>query len=243
MLTEAATKLADSLPKGRTLRVLEVGAGTGGATGAILEGLSKIRPHYVFSDVSESFLGAARHKFTGASLATRLFDIERPPAEQGIATAGFDMVVAANVLHATRDLRQALRHVRQTLAPGGVLLLVESTSARRWVDIVFGLTDGWWRFADKDLRPDHPLLSRESWSKLLREEGFETADTSGEVIVARLTGTDASVRQVPADTRVHVVPPADATEEGQVESRWQEPGRPRIGCRRHNTAAAPRAGR
>jgi hypothetical protein len=118
------------------------------------------------------------------------------------------------VLHATRDLRQTLAHVREALAPGGVLLLVESTAARRWVDIVFGLTEGWWRFADKDLRPDHPLLSREAWSRLLREQGFDTADTVGEVIVARRA--DAATVPIDSTAHVHVVPPAAAAEDDQV---------------------------
>src|SRR6185437_15913048 len=110
--------------------------------------------------------------------------------------------------------RQTLAHVREALAPGGVLLLVESTAARRWVDIVFGLTEGWWRFADQDLRPDHPLLSREAWSRLLQEQGFDTADTVGEVIVARRNDAAAAPAGLPA--RVHVVPPAAATEDAQV---------------------------
>ena len=212
LLRDVAKALAGSLPRGRTLRVLEVGAGTGGATGAVLEGLAPTRPHYVFTDLSASFLAAARQKFS-TDLKTQILDIERAPGEQGIAAQGFDVVLAANVLHATRDLRQTLAHVREALAPGGVLLLVESTAARRWVDIVFGLTEGWWRFADPDLRPDHPLLSREAWSRLLQEQGFDTADTVGEVIVARRNDT-AAVPALPA--RVHVVPPAAATEDAQV---------------------------
>jgi amino acid adenylation domain-containing protein len=214
LLRDAAKALAGSVPRGRTLRVLEVGAGTGGATGAVLEGLAQTRPHYVFTDLSASFLVAARQKFAGADLKTQILDIERPPADQGVAARGFDVVLAANVLHATRDLRQTLAHVREALAPGGVLLLVESTAARRWVDIVFGLTEGWWRFADRDLRPDHPLLSREDWSRLLQESGFDTADTVGEVIVARRA--DAATLPVDASTRVHVVPQTVATEDAQV---------------------------
>jgi amino acid adenylation domain-containing protein len=213
LLRDVAKALAGSLPRGRTLRVLEVGAGTGGATGAVLEGLAPTRPHYVFTDLSASFLTAARQKFGGADLKTQILDVERPTADQGIAAQGFDVVLAANVLHATRDLRQTLAHVRETLAPGGVLLLVESTAARRWVDIVFGLTEGWWRFSDRELRPDHPLLSREAWSRLLQESGFDTADTVGEVIVARRNDA-AAASGLPA--RVHVVPPAAATEDAQV---------------------------
>src|SRR6185503_4106632 len=172
------------------------------------------RPHYVFTDLSASFLAAARQKFA-SDLKTQILDVERAPADQGIAAQSFDVVLAANVLHATRDLRQTLAHVREALAPGGVLLLVESTAARRWVDIVFGLTEGWWRFADQDLRPDHPLLSREAWSRLLQESGFDTADTVGEVIVARRRA-DSTTVSAEASTRVHVVPPVAATEDAQV---------------------------
>ena len=41
-----------------------------------------------------------------------------------------------------------------------------------WVDLVFGLTDGWWRFRDTDLRPAYPLVSRPRWESLLAEKGF-----------------------------------------------------------------------
>src|SRR3546814_869785 len=58
------------------------------------------------------------------------------------------------------------------LAPGGLLLLVERTQPQVWWDIVFGLTEGWWRFRDTDLRPDHPLLPADGWRSVLIEEGF-----------------------------------------------------------------------
>ena len=49
-----------------------------------------------------------------------------------------------------------------------------------WTETVFGLTSGWWRFTDRDLRPDHPLLERAQWEAVLRETGFsETASLPG----------------------------------------------------------------
>ena len=45
---------------------------------------------------------------------------------------------------ATVDLRQTLEHVRQRLVPGGLLLLLEGTRPERWVDLTFGMTDGWY---------------------------------------------------------------------------------------------------
>jgi predicted TPR repeat methyltransferase len=53
----------------------------------------------------------------------RLLNIENDPAAQGFAgRREFDLIVAANVIHATADLRQTLGHVQQLLAPGGLLL-------------------------------------------------------------------------------------------------------------------------
>nr|WP_203073874.1 non-ribosomal peptide synthetase [Roseomonas ponticola] len=186
LLRAAATRLAAATPKGRRLRVVEVGAGTGGATGALLEALPEAARHYRFTDVSQAFLTAATRKFAGADLSTALLDIERDPAAQGFAPGCADVVLAANVLHATADLGATLAHIRGLLAPGGVLLLVESTARRRWIDIVFGLTEGWWRFTDTTRRPDHPLLTLDAWRALLAESGFEVpGDATGEVILAR----------------------------------------------------------
>ena len=56
-----------------------------------------------------------------------MLDIERDPAQQGFAGRRFDVVLAANVLHATADLREVLNHVRELLVPGGLLILAEVT--------------------------------------------------------------------------------------------------------------------
>ena len=71
------------------------------------------------------------------------------------------------MVHATADLRQTLGRLRELLAPGGMLLMLEVAGLERWIDITFGLTEGWWRFTDTDLRPDYPLLSRDRWLDLL----------------------------------------------------------------------------
>jgi amino acid adenylation domain-containing protein len=213
LLGTAAASIAAALPAGRVLRILEAGAGTGGATGAILDALPRTSRHYVFTDLSTGFLSAARQKFRGEELQTRLLDLERPPTDQGYAAASVDLILAANVLHATADIRRSLAHLRTLLAPGGLLLLVESTQARRWIDIVFGLIEGWWRFDDTALRPDHPLLSRATWHQVLMDAGFDTAEGVGEVIVARVPPVAA---EPPGNTLVHVVPPTAATETAQV---------------------------
>lgn len=185
--------LAETLPEGRTLRVLEIGAGTGGTTGHLLDRLPDGHASYLFTDVAPPLLAQAAARYADLPwLKTASLDIERDPATQGLAPGARDLAVAANVLHATRDLSQTLANVRRLLAPGGRLLLLEQTAPRRWLDLVFGLTDGWWRFADRERRPDDPLLGAEAWAEVLAEAGFEVeaavpCDAAGgqSVLVAR----------------------------------------------------------
>ena len=100
------------------------------------------RTEYVFTDVSPLFLAKAEDRFREYGFVRyQLLDIERDPQTQGLAGQQFDVIVAANVLHATQDLRETLQHVKQLLAPGGLLVLLEGTGPQRWVDITFGLTD------------------------------------------------------------------------------------------------------
>ncbi len=171
-LLAAVRALAAGVPEGRRLRVLEIGGGTGGTTGFLLPELSE-ELDYTFTDVSPLFLARAGERFAGTAFRTRLLDIEKPPAAQGFAAQSWDVVVAANVLHATADLSVALAHVRWLLAPQGTLLLLEGTAPERWVDLTFGLTEGWWRFTDYHLRPHYPLLPRDAWISLLGESGFD----------------------------------------------------------------------
>jgi acyl transferase domain-containing protein/acyl carrier protein len=166
--------LAAAAPADRLIRILEIGAGTGSATEAALQGLSAGRIDYLFTDISAGFGAPAKKKFADyTGLRYGVLDIEKHPDSQGFSSARFDVVLAANVFHATAGLRETIRHARALLMPGGMLALVESSGRQNWVDLIFGLTEGWWKFADSDLRPDHPLLSMDRWRSLLANEGFD----------------------------------------------------------------------
>jgi acyl transferase domain-containing protein/acyl carrier protein len=175
-LADAVAAAAEALPPGRTLRVLEIGAGTGGSSSFILPLVPRERTKYVFTDLSRLFMTRAAEKFRDYPFVEyRLLDAERPFAPQGVPARSFDLVVASNVLHATRDLSETLRHAREALSPGGLLILLEGTRAHLWVDVTFGLTEGWWRFEDAALRPSYPLLDAPRWRALLTQVGFEGA--------------------------------------------------------------------
>ena len=171
----ACQTLGASVPAGRSLRMLEVGAGTGGTSASLLPVLPPERTRYVFTDLSELFLDRARERFAAFRFVDyRLFNMEADPAAQGFAPASFDLIVAANAVHASCDLRLALRRLRELLAPGGMLVLVESTTHLDWFDMTTGLIEGWQQFAD-DLRTDNPLLPPETWIEALTGAGFAVA--------------------------------------------------------------------
>jgi acyl transferase domain-containing protein/acyl-CoA synthetase (AMP-forming)/AMP-acid ligase II/NAD(P)-dependent dehydrogenase (short-subunit alcohol dehydrogenase family)/acyl carrier protein/SAM-dependent methyltransferase len=174
LVVEAVAEVARRRPADQTLRVLEIGAGTGGTTAVLLPRLPRDRTEYAMTDVSPLFTALAREKFADYPFVRHeVLDIERPPEEQGFPNGAYDVVLAANVLHATRDLRRSVGHAAGLLADGGLLVLLEGTRAQRWLDLIFGLTEGWWRFDDAPLRTAHPLLSATAWQDLLTECGLE----------------------------------------------------------------------
>lgn len=161
-----------SIPAEQGIRILEVGAGTGGTTVYLLPHLPAERTRYWFTDIGAAFLKRAQEDFSSYGfLRYKTLDIEQAPITQGFELNETDIVVAADVLHATKDLRKTLAHVRALLAPGGVLLMLAGTARTPFVDLTFGLTEGWWLF-DDDIRTDYPLLTVDQWRRLLLESGF-----------------------------------------------------------------------
>lgn len=181
LTAELIATAARQAPRGGTLRILEIGGGTGSTTDAVLGELANVRRSYTFTDVGRQFVNAARTHFgADSSVRCAVLDIEKSPAEQGFAPGSADIVLAVNVLHATSNLRTTLQHARQLLAPGGLLVLQETTAQRRWLDLTFGLIEGWWRFDDVQLRPRHALLNPVEWVRLLSECGFVDPTGVGE---------------------------------------------------------------
>ena len=178
MMRAAIEAVTARVGDGRTVRILEIGGGTGSTTEGIVASLAGDRIRYVFSDISPLLLDRAAGKFRSSPfMEFRRLDIEKDPIGQGFSPESFDIVIASNVLHATRRMDETLAHVRGLMVPNGVLMIVEAVQPRRWTDITFGLTDGWWRFEDVELRPSHPLLSRDRWLQALASSGFLDAAT------------------------------------------------------------------
>ena len=178
--------------KNPALNILEVGAGTGSLTGAVLKSVMRYTDrtddnddvprmqHYTFTDISPGFFEEAKVKFEEYSnyMSYAVLNLEKDPLDQGFETKQFDMVVASLVLHATTNLQRTLQNVRKVLSPGGRLILFEPCApdtAR--VSFVFGLLPGWWLSEEKE-REWCPLLDRAGWHKILLETGFSGVEVN-----------------------------------------------------------------
>ncbi|MEJ2691600.1 MAG: alpha/beta fold hydrolase [Candidatus Thiodiazotropha sp.] len=162
------------------VRILEIGAGTGGTSAFVLSALRSYSDsvEYLYTDISASFTHDAQARFGKdypfATFAT--LDIERDPVVQGFQAGSMDLVIATNVLHATRRIDDALSNLRLLLKNGGLVFLNELTRVEDFATLSFGLTDGWWRFEDETLRlKGGPLLSVERWMERLSLTGFRQA--------------------------------------------------------------------
>ena len=191
-ITSAVQEAARHLPEGRGLRILEIGAGTGGLSAQLLSLLDRGLHTYTFSDVSAGFFPGARQKLAAfPEVEYKILDLEKSGSEQDFEPGTFDFIVGTNVIHAVADVRATLRTLHELLAPGGTLMFMDVATPQLWTESVFGLTSGWWHLTDRDLRPEHPLLQRAQWESALRESGFaETASIPG------LRGPDGGESQI-----------------------------------------------
>ncbi len=211
-------ELATGASTDRPLRVLEVGAGTGGTTSLVVPQLDGRRATYVFSDVSPLFLERARVKFEAYPfVSTCLFDVTRPTAAQGLEPRSFDLVIGANVLHATPDVEAAVQRLRELVAPGGAMLLLEITRHPHWLDTVFGLMDGWWALTDRQRRPAHPLMPGRAWQRLLEECGLESVAVVADEAVGEPAQSIIIGRQPSAAAVAATAPAAPAA---SLAQRW-----------------------
>ncbi|KAJ5671786.1 Acyl transferase/acyl hydrolase/lysophospholipase [Penicillium longicatenatum] len=170
------------------LRILEIGAGTGGMTAQVIAVLEEREyrtgapsfAEYHYTDISHVFLERARTRWPNLQAEGRLkfqtLDIDKAIETQGLEPSSYDLVIAASVLHATPDLEKTIRTVRKTLKPGGRLILLEAIKPEDVAtNFMAGLVPGWWVASEK-WRPHSPAVSESVWDNCLRNNGFSGND-------------------------------------------------------------------
>lgn len=167
------------------LRILEMGAGTGGTTSKLVPMLARlgVPVEYTVTDISGSLVAAARKRFKAYPfLKYKVVDIESQPDPSLLQSQ--HIILATNCVHATRNLSISLDNIHRLLRQDGFLMLLEMTEQVPWTDFIFGLVEGWWLFEDDR---DYVLQRAEYWDKKLHSVGFGHVDwTQGKLEEASL---------------------------------------------------------
>ncbi|KAJ5744672.1 Male sterility NAD-binding [Penicillium manginii] len=159
---------------GEPLRILEMGAGTGGTTVKMISLLERlgVPVEYTMTDLSSSLVAAARKRFKKHPfMKFKVVNIESPPDADLLHSQ--HIILATNCVHATRNLEISTRNIHDILRPDGFLLLLEMTEQVPWVDFIFGLLEGWWLFEDGR---QHALQPPAHWRKILTSVGYGAVD-------------------------------------------------------------------
>ncbi|MCK4799277.1 MAG: class I SAM-dependent methyltransferase [Spirochaetes bacterium] len=173
---EKKTHITEEVKK---IKILEIGAGTGGTSVFVLDAIinySNIIEFY-YTDISKVFVrnGQKKYKEKYPFAFFKKFDIENGDIEsQSFELESFDVIFASNVIHATKNIKYTINNIKKILKNNGIFLLNEVTNSQDFVNLTFGLMDDWWKFEDKEIRlPNTPLLSTKQWKKVLISEGFK----------------------------------------------------------------------
>ncbi|EMD62135.1 hypothetical protein GGP41_002398 [Bipolaris sorokiniana] len=242
-LPELLSKYLHILGENRTnLRILEVGAGTGSSTEAVIRNLAPVSEdgrllqssvlQYTYTDISSAFFDKAREKFKAwqSIFEYKVLHAEKDVESQGFQAGTYDVVVAQNVIHATEDLHSTLSNLRKLLKPGGRIVIQEGMRQDYfWSALAFGQLSGWW-LSKEETRKWSPFASKEQWATLLSGAGFDGVELelkdaqidvshTQSILVSRAVEQNAAL-EVQKDKAVMIVP--ESLDKGLVSGLQQE---------------------
>jgi len=170
------------------VRLLEVGAGTGSASSALIDKLKEKKllsriSEYILSDISPVFLRIGNRAIMNRvsddfAYSLKRLDFDKPLPAQGIQENGVDIVYGVNSLHVAKNLVASLQNIYQVIKPDGMLILSECCRANAGrllsQEIVFNLLDNYVDVdLDEDLRPLPGFLDAAHWRRNLEAAGFK----------------------------------------------------------------------
>ena len=184
-----AVLAADHLSTRTTLRILEVGAGTGSASEILLRllaerGLLPRIERYLVTEPNAYFRRCSQRKLAGQypklALQWASLDLDLPWNTQGITPGEFDLVYAVNVMHISKNLLFSLNEARSALASDGWLVIGECVrpydNQPIYPELMFQILDSFTNVqTDPEVRPNPGFLTAEQWRRAFSRAGFKHA--------------------------------------------------------------------
>jgi len=188
----AAAAAADRISFLPTLRILEIGAGTGSATEILLmllseRGLLPRLERYVVTEPNAFFRRANQRKLKTEHptlpLEWSTVDLDLPWSAQGIAPGEFDLVYAVNVMHISKNLLFSLNESRLALAANGWLVIGECVrpydNQPMYPELMFQILDSFTDVeTDPEIRPNPGFLTTEQWRRAFLRAGFPRTEVA-----------------------------------------------------------------
>ncbi|KAJ7686126.1 hypothetical protein B0H17DRAFT_1332956 [Mycena rosella] len=187
--TKVFSGVLESLRKSgkKSVRILEVGAGTGLFTYHLIDELKRnpdLLAEYTVTDISYALVAELARNIAYGSVIPKAYDISKDSDAQGIQSESYDVVIALHVLHAAPSVKACLLSLQKLLTPGGSLFIVEldgtgwmDNPGSVWYDYVFGSFQEWFGFTDGR---EHCALTPTTWRKQLEAVDFLNVQTCAE---------------------------------------------------------------
>ena len=207
-LAALLVKLVGRLDPATSLRILEIGAGSGQLARSVLDALPPGRVRYLAADAEEGRVEQLAATLAGRpGCAAVRFD---PEIHDTLDETGFDCILAGYTGARFDDPSLALARLYDRLRPGGLLLLLDDAPLPL-TSLVQGQDPGWWREEDDETEavPVPRLPVAALWQTLLTEAGFadcrrldgEDPDADGMLLVARKADEPTKASWTPANHR------------------------------------------
>ncbi|EED13647.1 polyketide synthase, putative [Talaromyces stipitatus ATCC 10500] len=197
--------------KNPQLRILEVGAGTAGATTAVLDTLIsnsalKRVQEYVFTDFAGWSITEAQSRLIGHDeVVFKTLDILQDPVSQGFELHDFDLIIAADCISKLDSAETALRNIHSLLKHSGSLVLLEATRSTLTSEIFSRTLTGKWD-------QEQVIMKADKWDDILRRCGFSGVNISLQDYVGDQQMTTVMLSkalEIKADTHSKELNPSD----------------------------------
>lgn len=113
-------------------RILEIGAGMGGATREIIPAIAGYDVEYYFTDISQFYLKEAQNTFKEYGFVKYLLaNMNKPLESQGIEKGSMDLIIFSQAIHNADSIRSVLSNMKKTLTTDGKILIVDTTGEHK----------------------------------------------------------------------------------------------------------------
>jgi SAM-dependent methyltransferase len=191
----SAVLAAERMSTGRQLRILEVGAGSGSASEALLRCFDErgILPHierYLMTEPNAFFRRRGQRElakqYPDLALEWGALDINSPWDTQGVAPGEFDLIYAVNVLHISKDLLFSLNQARCALKGDGWLVIGECLRPHAnqpiYPELMFQILESFTEVkTDPEFRPNPGFLTANHWRHAFTRASFQRVEIAPDI--------------------------------------------------------------